>query len=119
MYFGKPNLRGEGETYEFTNDRLEEYFKCAEDIVYFAEKYYYIVNIDEGKHKINLYDFQKKSLKVFCSDSVDGKKNTIILMPRQMGKCLCGDTFIKIKNRKTGEINELSILEFYELSKNA
>jgi len=117
MFLGRPNLRGEDEQYEFTEELLEEYFKCAEDIVYFAEKYFYIVNIDEGKHKIKLYDFQKKSLKVFTSNSVNGKKNTIVLMPRQMGKCLFKDSKITIRNKKTGEIKKISIEDIYHMAR--
>jgi len=114
MFLGRPNLRGEGETYEFTNELLAEYFKCAEDIVYFAHEYFYITNIDDGKHKIQLFDFQKKALKVFTSPQVDGKKNTIVLMPRQMGKCFFKDTKVKIRNKKTGEIVEISAENVYK-----
>ncbi len=113
MFLGRPNLRGDGEKYEFTNDTLAEYFKCAEDIVYFAERYFYITNIDDGKHKIKLFDFQKKALKVFTSQSINGKKNAIVLTPRQMGKCLFRDTKMTIRNKKTGEIKEIPIVDFY------
>jgi hypothetical protein len=94
MYIGKANLRGEGESYEFTPERLEEYFKCAEDILYFAQKYFYIVDIDEGKHKIKLYEFQKKALKIFGCQQYNGKKNAIVLMPRQMGKTTMSSVFL-------------------------
>ncbi len=94
MYFGNPNLRGVGEKYEFDNEKLEEYFKCAEDIIHFAQEYFYIVSIDEGKHKINLFDFQKKALKVFTSDTINGKRNAIVLMPRQMGKSTMSSVYL-------------------------
>jgi len=94
MFFGKRNLRGEGEQYEFNEETLAEYFKCAEDILYFAEKYFYITNIDDGKHRIKLFDFQKKALKVFTSQSIDGKKNAIVLMPRQMGKSTMSSVYL-------------------------
>jgi len=113
MFLGRQNLRGENEKYEFTPETLSEYFKCAEDIIYFAEKYFYIVNIDEGKHKINLFEFQKKALKVFTSPSTNGKKNTIVLMPRQMGKCIFSGSEITIRNKHTGEIKKIPIVDMY------
>lgn len=94
MYNGKPTLRGEGESYEFTQERLEEYFRCAEDILYFASEYFYIVSIDKGKHKIQLFEYQKKALKIFTSTEYDGKPNVIVLMPRQMGKTTMSTVFL-------------------------
>ena len=49
MFMGKANLRGVGEQYQFTPEFIEEYFKCAEDIVYFAENYFFVVDIEKGK----------------------------------------------------------------------
>ena len=94
MFLNRPNLRGVGESHEMTPEELQEFFKCAEDIIYFAEKYFYIVNIDEGKHKIQLYDFQRKALKVFTSPTVEGRKNAIVLMPRQMGKSTMSSVYL-------------------------
>ena len=119
MYIGKENLRGENETYEFTQERLEEYFKCAEDVVYFAEKYFYIVDLDEGKHKIELYEFQKKALKIFSQQEYNGKKNAIVLMPRQMGKCFFSLTKLVLRNKKTGEIQEILAKDLFQMDSNA
>ena len=94
MFLGNPKLRAVNEQHDMTQEELADYFKCAEDIIYFAEKYFYIVNIDEGKHKIKLYDFQKKSLKIFTSEEIDGKKNAIVLMPRQMGKSTMSSVYL-------------------------
>ena len=102
-----------GRQIQFTAHMLQELARCANDIIYFAEKYFYIVNIDEGKHKIKLFEYQKKALKVFTSPSTNGKKNTIILTPRQMGKCFFRDTILKIRNKKTGEIQEISSYDLY------
>ena len=44
---------------EWTPDLISELRKCKEDILYFAENYFYIVNLDEGRQKIKLYDPQK------------------------------------------------------------
>lgn len=112
---GKNNLRGEGEQYQFSPDMLEEYFKCAEDIIYFAHNYFYVVSIDEGKNKINLYEYQKKALKIFTQDEYKGKKNAILLLPRQMGKCFFNLTKLDIRNKKTGEIMNITAKELWDM----
>lgn len=89
MYMGKKTLRGVGEVVEYTKEEIREYIRCKEDIIYFAEKYFYIVSIDDGKHKINLYDFQKKILKLFVGD-----EDNIILASRQIGKSTTSSVFI-------------------------
>ena len=96
MFGGKLNIRGEGESYPFTHEKLEEYFKCAEDVIHFAEDYFYIRSIDsdDGKHKISLYEYQKKALKIFSTEKYEGKKNVIVLMPRQMGKTTMSSVFL-------------------------
>ena len=108
-------LRGANEKIPFSHEMVQEYFKCAEDIVYFAEKYFYIVNIDEGKHRISLYDYQKKALKIFLEKEYDGRKNCIVLMPRQQGKCFFSSTEMSIRNRVTGEIQIVNADYLYSL----
>lgn len=36
--------------------RIREIVRCKKDIVYFAENYFRIVNLDKGLHVIKLYD---------------------------------------------------------------
>ena len=117
MFLGKSSLRGGGEEYTIEHEQLMDYFKCVEDIIYFAENYFYIVNIDEGKHKINLFDYQKKMLKVFTSEEVDGKKNVIVLTPRQMGKCLESGVNLTIRNKNTGVISTITVSEWFDMVK--
>ena len=54
MYRGDSNLRAAGETYEMTPELQKEWMRCANDIIYFAENYFYIDTIDEGKKVIKL-----------------------------------------------------------------
>jgi hypothetical protein len=44
-------------------------------------------------------------------------RRTIVLTARQSGKCFINNTVIKLRNKKTGEVIEISIGEFYELYK--
>ena len=117
MYMGNSNLRKKGEQLKYTEEQIQEYIKCKKDIIYFAEKYFYIVTIDRGKHLIELYDFQKKILKA-CQETPEEKQHIICKIARQYGKCVYRDSKIKIRNKKTGEIKEISIEDFYTKIKN-
>lgn len=97
------------EEFEF---RIREIAKCKRDIVYFAEKYFRVINLDKGLHIIKLYDVQKDFLRFL----VDNNK-VVCVSGRQQGKCVFKDTKIKIRNKKTGEIQEIEIEKFYDLIK--
>jgi hypothetical protein len=87
--------------------RIKEIAKCKRDITYFAENYYRIIGPD-GLQIIKLYDIQKEFLKFLVEN------NYIICMSgRQQGKCQFFDTKIKIRNKKTGEIKEVKIGDFF------
>ncbi|MFW6281857.1 MAG: hypothetical protein ACOC1O_03570 [bacterium] len=110
---GDDGLRKAGEQIDYTQEMINEIIKCKQDIIYFAENYYTILTIDKGKTNIELWDWQKKVLKVFV-DPPDGRRNCILKIARQSGKCFCENNHIKVRNKKTGEIKEISIKEFYE-----
>jgi hypothetical protein len=108
------SLRQSGQLIDLS-PHLEEYFRCANDIIYFAENYFHIVSIDEGKHKIKLFDYQKKALKIFTQKKYKGKQNCIVLFPRQMGKCFFSETQLDIRNKKSGEIIRVTPEELYNI----
>lgn len=85
MYLGEEKLRGPGQKIEMSKKRIKEYIRCKEDVLYFAENYFYIVDIDKGKHKIKLREYQKRILKAFVSPSA-GKQHIAMLSSRQVGK---------------------------------
>jgi hypothetical protein len=111
------NLRHAGQQVQYTPKVLEEYVRCSEDIIYFAEKYFYIINIDEGKQSITLRDYQKKMIKAFVGDDEDPRKNCIVLSSRQIGKCVY-DSVVKLRNKTTGEIVYTKLEDFYHSLKN-
>lgn len=88
--------------------RVLEIAKCKRDIVYFAEKYYRVINLDKGLHIIKLYDVQKEFLRFL----VDNNK-VICVSGRQQGKCVFKDTKITVRNKKTHKIEEISIEDFF------
>lgn len=49
--------------------RVVEIAKCKRDIVYFAEKYYRVINLDKGLHVIKLYDIQKEFLRFLVDNN--------------------------------------------------
>ena len=114
MFQGNQSLRAEFEKVTYTKEIIDEYIRCKEDIIYFAEKYFYITTIDSGKIKIPLWDFQKKILKAFIN-TPESRKHICMMMPRQQGKCVLDETKIKIRHKKTKEIKELSIKEFFDV----
>ena len=80
-YMGNPDLPSKGTVYEYTAEMVSEIQKCKEDILYFAENYFYILNIDEGKKKIGLYNAQKRIL-----DQLIDNRFFVLLASRQTGK---------------------------------
>jgi len=84
MFQGNPDIRAAKEKVAMTEHEINEYIKCKEDILYFAENYYYIQTIDHGRIKIPLWEFQKKMLKAFIDPSP--KRHIIVLSARQMSK---------------------------------
>ena len=85
MYMGNKHLRAAGEKIGMTEWQIEEYIKCKNDIVYFAENYYYIQTIDDGKIKMKLWDYQKKLMKIY-DNPPENKRHVIICASRQCGK---------------------------------
>ena len=72
---------------DWTPEMLDEFHKCANDINYFAENYFFIVNLDEGIQKIKLHDVQKEAIKTIIDN-----RFTAICASRQVGKRLALDT---------------------------
>lgn len=108
FYKGNENLLRGNSQFKWTESMIEELKLCNKSILHFAEQYFYITTLDEGKKKIELYKYQKRLLKAFKNERFN-----IVLSSRQSGKCLTFNTLIKIKNKITGEIEEITIGEFY------
>lgn len=110
-YRGSKNIPVAGAQYEFTADMISELVKCKDDIVYFAENFFYIINLDRGKETIKLYDAQKSMLINMVNTRFSAN-----LAARQSGKCLQSESIIKVRNKKTEEIQEISVGDLFELA---
>lgn len=71
----------------WTPENIEEFRRCQRDVIYFAENYFYIVNLDAGRTKIKLYDPQKEAILKIIKN-----RRTVICASRQVGKALALDT---------------------------
>lgn len=108
-YLGNPLLKKANTKVELTQEQLVELIKCSGDPVYFAKKYMRIVTLDHGLQPFSTYPFQERMLQSFQANRFN-----ICLLPRQSGKCLNLNTVIKVRNKKTGEIIEITVGEFYD-----
>lgn len=79
-YRRNPNLKRVGQNIDLTPEMVSEWVRCANDPVYFGEKYFTIVT-EDGRETISMYDFQKELLKS-CVDN----RHTVAEMARQSGK---------------------------------
>jgi hypothetical protein len=80
-YQGNINLVKAGIQVDYTEHQIREIMKCQADPIYFIKNYIYIVNLDEGLVKFDLYDFQEEMVNTLHNNTrVIGK------LPRQTGK---------------------------------
>ena len=80
-YLGNENLPVKGSQFEYTPNQIKELSKCSKNILHFAENYFHILNIDDGKKKIKLYKAQKRVLRKMMDN-----RFFILLASRQIGK---------------------------------
>ena len=60
VYLGNPNLKKANTPIEFTKENIQEFLRCKDDPVYFANNYIKIVSLDEGLFPFKQYPFHKK-----------------------------------------------------------
>lgn len=87
FYEGKQHLRKGNIVFEYTDEEIQEIARCANDIVYFAEKYA-VVMTDDGIQRVKLRDYQKVMLK-----NLQHNRFNIVLASRQMGKTVTSSIF--------------------------
>lgn len=80
-YNGNLLLKRSNQSIEWSPDLVQEYIRCSQDPVYFAQKYIQIVNVDRGLIPIDLYPYQKNML-----NSLAENRFTIVATARQAGK---------------------------------
>jgi hypothetical protein len=88
-YRNNPNLKLPGIEMQYTKEQFEEYVKCANDPVYFCEKYIKVKTLDKGVVPFKLYPYQKKFI-----NELHKNRFVISKWPRQCGKSTCVTSYI-------------------------
>ncbi|MGL6228659.1 MAG: terminase large subunit domain-containing protein [Culicoidibacterales bacterium] len=88
-YLGLPNLRRANIPTKWTQEMIDEWKRCRDDIVYFAEHYCSIVHVDWGVIKVQLRDYQREMLEIMAN-----KRTSIHNLSRQLGKTTAVAIFI-------------------------
>lgn len=80
-YNGNPLLKKSRRQINWTPEMVQEWLKCAQDPIYFAEKYIQIVHVDRGLIPIRLYDYQKEIILKLTNN-----RRVTVVTSRQAGK---------------------------------
>lgn len=80
-YLGNTNIPAPGSKYEYTPQMVAEIKKCKKSLLHFAENYFYIISIDDGRIPIKLRKYQKQLLK-----TLKNNRFVVTLASRQIGK---------------------------------
>ena len=80
-YNGNHNLPKANTRHNWSQAMVDEYKKCKNDPVYFAETYFKIVHVDHGLIPFKLYDYQKEAVLASMKN-----RKLVINASRQCGK---------------------------------
>jgi len=81
FYQGNPMLKRAGVAIEWTASWVQEYARCANDPIYFIEKYLKIIHVDHGLIPLTMYPYQKEIV-----EKIHDNRNVIVCTARQSGK---------------------------------
>jgi len=83
FYLGNKNLPSPETTFNYADhpEWVADLVKCKKNILYFAENFFYIVNLERGREKIKLHNYQKRILR-----SLRDNRFVVFLSSRQSGK---------------------------------
>lgn len=101
----------------YTKEQYEELIKCSRDIFYYAENYHYVrvpKKKSSGGGRLQLVSFEGRDFQKNLINQFQDNRFVICLAARQMGKCEFFDSEITIRNKKTGEVEKITIGDFFE-----
>lgn len=113
-YNGSVTLKRAGVEINWTSEMVQEYIKCKNDIIYFAEKYFKIIG-EDGLKNIKLRGFQKEFI-----EAMQNNRFVISCCGRQQGKCSTFNSIISVggsqvkignKARLSFKFNIINMLE--------
>ncbi|MCX8009414.1 MAG: terminase, partial [Patescibacteria group bacterium] len=82
-------IKRHGIPQQYTQEEVEEYFRCSQDPVYFIEKYVKINTIDSGVSPFILRGYQKSLIEIYHKE-----RKVIVLSARQSGKTITTAAYI-------------------------
>jgi hypothetical protein len=109
---GNSKLRPEGTRIEYTEEMIDELKKCMNDPIYFIKNYIYVVHPDRGVVKFDLFPYQERMINAYHNN-----RQVIFLTARQQGKCLSINTNVRIRQKSSGQIFEITLGDFYAWQK--
>lgn len=80
-YLGNPNLPAADAQIAYEPWMVKEIQKAKDNILYFAENFFYIINLDRGREKIKMHPCQKRAIR-----KMRDNRFFILLASRQIGK---------------------------------
>ena len=80
-YMGNKNLPNVNWKDVYTKEQVKHLKKASQNILYFAENFFFIVNLDRGRERIKVYGPQKRSLRLMRDN-----RFFCLLASRQIGK---------------------------------
>jgi hypothetical protein len=89
VYNSNQQLKAANVQIPFTQEQVQEYFKCAQDPIYFIENYCKIVSLDHGLIPFKLYECQKEKVKI-----IHENRKVILMEGRQQGKTTTSAAYI-------------------------
>lgn len=105
FYKNNPLLPKAFTSRQYTKEEMEEFKKCYQDIVYFANNYFYALDSNTGIiGKIKLYDYQLEALEKFRDIG-----RLTMLTSRQAGKLLPCNTKIPLFDGGFKTINDITV----------
>ena len=81
FYLGNPNLPNKHWKGEYTKEMVNHLKKSKQNLLHFAENFFYIIDPDAGKVCIELFPYQKR-----CLRTIRDNRKAILLASRQVGK---------------------------------
>jgi len=108
-YLNIPHVKAAKVKINYTEEMLTEYIKCEQDVLYFANNYFWHIHPDLGRKRIDLYPYQVEIL-----SGIQKNRFNIILQSRQSGKCVDYNTHVIIRNKYSKEEQNIKIGRFYD-----
>lgn len=83
FYLGNANLPRPDAQFDYASNPqwVKEIERCSKNILHFAENFFYIVNLEQGRIKIKLHSYQKRILRALRDN-----RFVVFLSSRQSGK---------------------------------